>query len=262
MANGKQGGRRDPLRRVRCDDWRRTSQDGASLMLGVGEADDFLRTMLVAVGLGFAVAIVAIAAALFPAPLERAVRRVLRTLTVRFSRRTDAASVNGRSDGGSGGSALQQLARGRARTQALIASVVLAIRRLAASRPPAREAGKAGTGTPAPPAWAPAPSAEPPAAPGEPQAPARDSLGRRFYLPASSLYVEEQVRAFLEARGGATSLDALVGHLDRVFGHSRGQTMVEALRARGLIALRRPAGSRSELQVHLLAGQSQGGDPG
>jgi hypothetical protein len=81
---------------------------------------------------------------------------------------------------------------------------------------------------------------------------------RRMYLPLSSVAVAEKARSFLEQRGGAASASALVQHLDGLFGRGRGVALLEALRTRGEVGLRRDPKMPTRIDA-FLPESAQGG---
>ncbi len=74
---------------------------------------------------------------------------------------------------------------------------------------------------------------------------------RRQYSPSSRIHVEEQVRDFLVERGGATTVESLVRHLDREFGAGLGVGLMEASKNRGVIVTRRNPNRPTEIVVEL-----------
>ena len=82
-----------------------------------------------------------------------------------------------------------------------------------------------------------------------------DAIGelsrRRQYSPSSRIHVEEQVRDFLVERGGATTVESLVRHLDREFGAGLGVGLMEASKNRGVIVTRRNPIRPTEIVVEL-----------
>jgi hypothetical protein len=97
------------------------------------------------------------------------------------------------------------------------------------------------------------PWSEPPAIaplPVPDDAPSRRPLLRpRSYRPASSVHVEEAARRFLRERGGSATVDVVVRRLDREFGEGLGVGMLEGLRKRGVVDLRRDP----DRPTHILA---------
>jgi hypothetical protein len=81
-----------------------------------------------------------------------------------------------------------------------------------------------------------------------------------LYSPASSLLIEEEVGNFLRERGGSASLEALVRRLEREFGVGLGGGIVEALRNRGVLEVRRDPSSATRLIAVLAENSGAPGD--
>ncbi|TAK26082.1 MAG: hypothetical protein EPO26_01705 [Chloroflexota bacterium] len=62
-------------------------------------------------------------------------------------------------------------------------------------------------------------------------------LRRQFHVPSSTIHIEEELRAFLNARNGVAPFETIVRHFDKTFGPGRGRWLIEAQRARGTIVL-------------------------
>jgi hypothetical protein len=75
---------------------------------------------------------------------------------------------------------------------------------------------------------------------------------RRIYRPASAVRVESSVREFLNHRGGTATIDHLVRHLDREFGDGLGMGLIETMRRRGAVTLRRNKDRPTRLDVTLV----------
>lgn len=89
-----------------------------------------------------------------------------------------------------------------------------------------------------------------------PTADLSDVRVRPTYMPQSTVHVESAARTFLEGREGAVSLDLLVRHLDRSFGKGVGIGLVESLRNRGLLRVRRRTDAPAKLEVTLVSDQA------
>jgi hypothetical protein len=122
-----------------------------------------------------------------------------------------------------------------------------------------RPAASAASPLPAPPPpdeWPPIDPAEPLPAPTRThRRQSRDDIfvDRRTYLPASSVAVAEKAREFLEQRGGIASASALAQHLDGHFGRGQGVVLLEALRNRGAVELRRDPLAPTRIEVRIPA---------
>jgi hypothetical protein len=104
---------------------------------------------------------------------------------------------------------------------------------------------------------------EPSSATGVGRRPGRlaDDIGRRrAYQPASSIHVEQDVRAFLRRRDGAATIESVVRHLDLQFGPGLGRGLVESLQRRGVVKIVRLPEQPQQVQVCLLEPRS--GEPG
>jgi hypothetical protein len=75
---------------------------------------------------------------------------------------------------------------------------------------------------------------------------------RRQFTPATRVHLEEAVRAFLEARGGVAPLEVLVRHLDLRFGGGLGFGLIESLRRRGVLELKRQPDRPTRMVVALV----------
>jgi hypothetical protein len=80
----------------------------------------------------------------------------------------------------------------------------------------------------------------------------------RQYRPMSSLHVEDVVNTYLRDRAGRASVDAMVRHIDEQFGAGLGREVLEGLRNRGVVQIRRDPSRPTQLQVFLVGSISEG----
>lgn len=82
---------------------------------------------------------------------------------------------------------------------------------------------------------------------------------QRVYRPSGSIHVEASVREFMVRSGGSVALGGLVRHLDREFGSGLGVSLIESLRNRGVLQIRRRPDAPTELDVTLATPSVDGG---
>ena len=86
-------------------------------------------------------------------------------------------------------------------------------------------------------------------------------LRRQFHVPSSTIHIEEELRAFLNARNGVAPFETIVRHFDKTFGPGRGRWLIEAQRARGTIVLVRDPDRSTRILVVLLMGDNGDASP-
>lgn len=82
-----------------------------------------------------------------------------------------------------------------------------------------------------------------------------DGSRRRVFRPASTLHLEDIVSRYFSRRGSAP-IEAFVRHLEEQFGPGHGVTMLESLRSRGVVSVRRDPRAPTQMTVALSS------DPG
>jgi hypothetical protein len=219
---------------------------------------------LIAIGLGFAVALIVIVAAFFQEPIvavaQATARGVARVLAPAAGALSAAIGASGRRVAATAAGAPSRIGRA-------FAAIGSAEREPSRRRrSPLRAAPSPVRAAAAPPAdrgtsAQPVADAAPPTEPEEPQTAqeprrrrtAEEAVGPgRLYAPTSSLNMEAAARDFLRPRGGQVPVDSLVRHLDQQFGATRGAVVLEVLRRRGLVRVSRDPDAPTRMLATLV----------